>query len=93
MVQIVTTKSVTFTTPVLDAKGKPLTQKIKWRKREVDAPVVEHHRHRAGEVIDVAEELAAELISNQHARMPDVALDDIVDPTKPKVDTKVDPLG
>lgn len=87
MVKVVTTRSVTFTTPVLDSKGKPVTQKIKFKKREIESAVVDHHRHKAGEVINVEKDHAAELIEKGLARMPDATLDDDpVDPTKSSTD-------
>lgn len=87
MVKVVTTQSVTFTTPVLDSKGKPLTQKVKFKKREIDSPVVDHHRHKAGVLVDVEKDHAAELIAKGLARMPDATLDDEpVDPTKSSTD-------
>ncbi len=82
MVKVVTTKSVTFTTPVLDAKGKPQMTKLKYNKREIEAPLVDHQRHLAGTVIEVDKEFAADLIARKLARVPDVALDDVVDPIK-----------
>jgi hypothetical protein len=73
MVKVVTTKSVTFTTPVLDAKGKPKMTKLKYNKREIEAPLVDHQRHLAGTVIEVDKEFAADLIARKLARVPDVA--------------------
>jgi hypothetical protein len=86
MVKLVTTQSVTLTTPVLDSKGNPVTEKIKFNRREVTSQVVDHHRHKAGELIDVSRELADELVSKNIARVPEAALDDEVDPTKPAAD-------
>lgn len=89
MPTIVTTKSVVLSTPVLDAKGKPVTDEVKFGGRKVIHEVYDHVQHLAGTVIDVTKEVAKELISLGHAREHVKGLDDdAVDPTKP-----VDPLG
>lgn len=84
MVKVITTKSVTYATPVIDPKTKkPIPTKIKHKGREIESYLVDHHRHRANELIDVDKDFAAELVEAGHARMPVVALDDVeVNPTK-----------
>lgn len=87
MPTIVTTKSVVLSTPVLDAKGKPVTDEVKWNGRKVVHELFDHVQHLAGAIVTVSKEVAAELIALGHARTHDKGIDgDIVDPTKVSVD-------
>lgn len=84
MAKVVTTKSVVIGVPVLDAKGKPQTDEVKFGSRKVTINVHENVYHEADTVIDVSDEVAAELIEAGHAREVAVGLDEApVDPTKP----------
>lgn len=83
MPTITTTKSVVLSTPVLDDKGKPQTEKVKFGNREVTHNILDHVQHPAGAVLDVDAATAKMLIAEGHAR-PAVAgiEDDEIDPTK-----------
>jgi hypothetical protein len=96
MKAIVTTKSVVLSTPVTDAKGKPVTEKVKWANREREHQVHDHMQHGAGTVLAVGEEtdavnkvvskeLADELVADGHAREHVSGLDDEVSPVKDDV--------
>ncbi len=89
MPHVITEQSVTFTTPVTDAKGEVLKQKIKFGNREVETDIVEHTRLDAGQIIEVDDETAAEWIKKKLARVTDPVLDEIED----EIDEEIDPTA
>lgn len=90
MPKVVTTKSVVLSKPLLDEKGKPVTEEVKFNNRKVTHIVHEHTQHSADAVVEVDKATAKELIAAGHAREHVAGLDEeIVDPTK----TVTDPLA
>lgn len=83
MPHVVTLKSVVIGVPILDAKGKPVTEEVKFGPRKMTINVHENVQHEAGVTLEVTDEQAAELIEGGHAREVVVGLDEPVDPTKP----------
>lgn len=91
MPHIVTTKSLVISTPVVDEKGKPVTEESKFNGRKVVHQIHDHVQHPAGAVVFVEDKkFAKELIDNGHAREHVAGIDDdeAVDPTK-----SADPLA
>jgi protein-tyrosine-phosphatase len=83
MAKVVTTKSLVTSSPVLDPKGKPVTEEVKFNGRKVTHEVHEHTQHKADTVITVDAKTAKALIEAGHAREHTAGIDDdIVDPTK-----------
>lgn len=93
MKAIVTTKSVVLSSPVVDGKGKPVTEKVKWNGRDREHQVHDNVQHNAGTVLSIGEEtdaaskvvskeLAEELVADGHAREHVSGLDDEVSPVK-----------
>lgn len=88
MPKVVTTISVVIGTPLVDSKGKPVMEKVKWNGREKEHHAHENTQYPANSVIDVDDELAKELIQAGHARDIVVGLDEDVSPIK-----TIDPLA
>ena len=87
MPHVVTTKSVVISTPVLDTKGKPVTDEIKWNGRKTIIELYDHIQHDAGTVLKLDDvDFAKKLVEDGHARDHLSGLDDEVDPTKPSGD-------
>ena len=86
MPHIVTTKSVVLSTPVVDGKGKPVTEKVKYNGREVEHQAHDHIQHKAGTVFEIGKsidkETAKSLVADGHAREHVAGLDDEVTPIK-----------
>lgn len=85
MPKVVTTKGLVTSTPLLDEKGKPVTEEVKFGGRKVTHTVYEHTQHKADTVIEVDKETAKKLLAEGHAREHVEGLDDegdFVDPTK-----------
>jgi hypothetical protein len=53
---------------VTDEKGKPVRAKVKWRGVEREIDFHENKLHKAGEVVEVSDELAEELLAKKAAR-------------------------
>jgi len=90
MPKVVTTKGLVTSAPLLDEKGKPVTEEVKFGGRKVVHTVHEHMQHKADTVINVDKETAKKLLAAGHAREHVAGLDDddFVDPTK-----SADPLA
>lgn len=85
MVKVVTVKGLVTSAPVLDEKGKPVTEQIKFRGRMVTHNVHEHTQHKADAVIDLDKATAKDLLVRGLVREHVAGLDDddlLIDPTK-----------
>lgn len=83
MPKVVTIKGLVTSAPLLDEKGKPVTEEVKFGGRKVTHTAHEHTQHKAGDVIEVDKATAKALLAaglvREHVSGID---DDVVDPTK-----------
>jgi hypothetical protein len=83
MPKVVTTKGLVTSTPLLDEKGKPVTDEVKFGGRKVTHIVHEHTQHKADAVIEVDKATAKALLAKGLVREHVAGLDEaFVDPTK-----------
>ena len=83
MTKVVTIKGLVTSAPLLDEKGKPVTEEVKFGGRKVTHVVHEHTQHKADTVIEVDKATAKVLLAAGHVREHVQGLDeDVVDPTK-----------
>jgi hypothetical protein len=82
--KVVTIKGLVTSAPVLDEKGKPVTEEVKFNGRKVTHNVHEHTQHKADAVIEVDKATAKKLLEAGLVRehVSGIDEDDFVDPTK-----------
>lgn len=75
--KIVTLKSIVLSEPVIDDKGKPVKETVKFNGRDVTHTLHKHTQHGANTALDVEDALAEELIAAGHARDVNAVADEI----------------